>query len=428
MMSNMDSQLRNALASAGVATPASPAADSPELTALGKALFFDKILSGNSNISCATCHNPTAGLGDNLPLSIGEGGSGASGARILASGATTARNAQHVFNTGLTGRHVMFWDGRVARDPATGALRTPEPGLNGPSPALANIAQEIDSALAAQALFPLVSTVEMMGTGNDVALAGGNAAAWAKIMERLVGSANGTIGGIAEYRTLFRAAYPAVTNYDDFNIGHAARAIAAYQRTLSGTNSPLDRFIAGDNSALTAQQKRGGMMFFNMAGCGACHNGPHLTDDRFHVVANPQLLSSGSDDLGRYSVTLDPNDMYKFKTATLRNVEYNAPYTHSGAYATLEAVVAHYSNPARALDNYDPTQLRADYAALVDADPARKAARLSALDQRLAAPLNLQSGQIQDIVAFLRALSDPALADLSSETPLQSPSGLPVGD
>lgn len=108
-----------------------------------------------------------------------------------------------------------------------------------------------------------------------------------------------------------------------------------------------------------------------------------------------------------------------------------APYTHSGAYATLEAMIAHYNNTAASIQNYDSSQLgRSDYIATVDSDATRIQARINARDRRVVRPLRLAPPQQADLAAFLRSLTDPAMsaANLAGEIPASVPSGLSVSD
>ena len=426
--SNRDLIIQDSFLRAGVIPLTSPAAESADLVKLGEALFFDKIMSGNKNISCATCHHPAANTSDGLSLSIGTGGSGTASGRVIGTGKYIARNAQHIFNTGLPQMGDMFWDGRVKRS-SSGILTTPEAGLNGANPALSSIASVISSALDAQALFPLVDTNEMMGTGNEISGAADNSTAWNLIMARLVGTSNGTVGGIAGYRTLFLKAYPSVTNYDNFNIGHAAKAIGAYERSLTFVNTRFDSFLRGEFSSLTDLEKNGAMMFANRGRCLQCHDGPLMSDFKFHAVANPQLgpgKEVNKDDRGLAHATGNPADNYKFRTAPLRNAALTAPFTHAGAFASLEDVVRHYGNPQKSLLNYNSSKLRADFAVQVDTDSARNNARVAALDTVLQPDMNFSENEITAVAAFLKALTDPAAVNI--QIPVSVPSGLTVSD
>lgn len=433
--SQLDLQLAPLLANANAGTPPTPPSHPQALLDLGKALFFDKILSGNLNMSCATCHHPSAGTGDDLSVSIGEGGSGTGAARVLASGNLIPRNAPALFNRGLPNVTRMFWDSRVSiGGPQGTALNTPEAALNGPNPAAGAIASQLTTALAAQAIFPLTSHAEMRGDAgeNEIADAADNLEVWRLLVARLVGTSNGTDGGIPAYRTLFQQAYPQIVDFDDVNIGHVGRAIGAYEdQAFRALNAPFDEYMAGDLDAITDQAKRGAQLFYSRADCHRCHGGPLLSDDRHHAIAVPQV-GPGRDfpgeDTGRFAVTGNANDLYEFRTPSLRNIALTGPYMHDGAYTSLASVVRHYDNPIGALLNYDPLQLAPLLQGTYDADATRNQARADALSGILRPAPNLSNQDVADIVAFLESLTDPASVDLSGEVPAAVPSGLAVGD
>ncbi len=415
-------------------TPAATIATSAQpLVDLGRALFFDKELSGNRNISCATCHHPSENTGDGLSLSIGEGGAGTGRFRLLAGGHLIPRHAPHVVNLGAPEFTTLFWDGRVRMTPG-GRLQTPEPALNGAAPAASEVAAQLDTALAAQAMFPVTSPEEMRGQPgtNELADATTNLQIWDLLMVRLVGEVNGTTGGIAAYRALFTAAFPSVSSFDDFNFGHAGKAIAAYEAAAyRATNAPFDQYLGGDLAALSDAAKRGGVLFMDRARCTQCHSGNQFTDQGFHAVGIPQVglgRDGPGEDLGLFSETGDAADLYRFRTPTLRNVALTGPWTHAGAYTRLENVVAHYGNPEFALRNYDATQLSLTLQSTADTDPTRIDARAAAISTILQPPTLLTPAEIADLVAFLHALTDEASLDLSAEVPATVPSGLPVAD
>ena len=188
------------------------------------------------------------------------------------------RNTPTVLNSGFLGS--QFWDGR-------------EPDLEG------------------QALGPIEADVEM---AMDLETA----------LERL--------NDFELYQTKFAEAYPGDT--DPINADNLAKALASFQRTLNTPNSPFDRYLRGDINALNDQEKDGMVAFVNN-GCIACHSGPAMTDSNFHRIQVP-----GSTDVGRYEVTGDEADMYRFRTPTLRNVAVTYPYMNNGATETLEESVA----------------------------------------------------------------------------------------
>jgi cytochrome c peroxidase len=428
-----DAALATALAAASVAPVPQPAQESPELIALGQALFFDKILSGNRNISCASCHNMASALGDDLPCSMGEGATGTGAARQQNGGLLIARNAPPLFDLGVDGVDTLFRDSRVDRDPTTGELSTPELLLDGPSPGRPYITAQLTSALAAQAMFPVTTAEEMRGQpgSNELANAVTNEDVWSLLMARLVGTSDGTVGGIAAYRALFQAAYPTVASYDDLNFGHAARAIAAFERSaFTGLDSPFDAYLGGDLTALTDGQKRGALLFFGKANCASCHSGPLLTDMGVHALAVPQVgpgKFTAFEDLGRSNVTNAVSDNYKFRTPPLRNVAVTGPWMHDGAYTTLEAAVRHVLDPAKGITTYDPTQLPSLFQPLVDTDANRIAARIAAIDPLLV-PIALADAEVADLLDFLGSLTESTPGTIPGLVPASVPSGLPVPD
>ena len=194
------------------------------------------------------------------------------------------------------------------------------------------------------------------------------------------------------------------------------------------TRSPFDRYLERDDAALTLPQKRGALLFFGKAQCSSCHNGPFLGGQQIANVGAPQIGPGGTRqpplDLGRGEQ--DNNDFYKFafRVAPLRNVELTAPYFHSGAFRTLEAVVHHYNDVTKSLTEYDPSRLPTDVRPFYRGDAATVSAVLGTLDFRLRRPLGLTEAEMGDLVTFLKALTDPAARNLSSVVPARVPSGI----
>jgi cytochrome c peroxidase len=240
------------------------------------------------------------------------------------------------------------------------------------------------------------------------------------------------VGGITAYRSLFAAAFPSVTDFDDLSFGHAAQAIAAFERaSFTAVNSPFDQYVNGNLSALSDSQKQGALLFFGAANCSSCHDGPLLTDMQFHALAVPQVgpgKDQANEDLGRALITGLATDDYRFRTPPLRNVAQTGPWMHDGAYTTLEGAVRHHLDPASAILSYDASQLPPLFAATVDTDAARIAARIAAIDPLLGAPLALSDTQVAELLDFLNALTDPGSLSLQQYVPASVPSGLPIPD
>jgi cytochrome c peroxidase len=222
--------------------------------------------------------------------------------------------------------------------------------------------------------------------------------------------------GIPEYVQLFRAAFPG--EFADssataaIDVARYARAVAAYERELVTRNSAFDRWLAGDDSALSATQLRGLALFFDEANCSSCHVGPLLSDFQFHVIGVPQAGPGKAilpgDDTGREEHTGDPADRHAFRTPGLRNVELTAPYMHDGAFATLEEVVDFYDEGGQ------PRHATVDAAAVED---------------ELGGPLGLTDAEVAAIVDFMESLTDSGtrLDPQLLGVPTRVPSGLTPG-
>lgn len=141
---------------------------------------------------------------------------------------------------------------------------------------------------------------------------------------------------------------------------------------------------------------------------------------------------AGYEDFGHERVTGNARDRYKFRVPSLRNVAQTAPYGHSGAYDTLEAVVRHHLDPVASLYNYDASQLRMPSRPDLDArdlEAMNDAAVLAAIGQaNELSPVNLSEREIAFLLDFLHALTDPAMLDMRGNVPRSLPSGLPLGD
>lgn len=159
-----------------------------------------------------------------------------------------------------------------------------------------------------------------------------------------------------------------------------AKAIAAFERTLETSDTPYDRYNAGDDSALSPKAVRGRLLFIGRANCANCHSGEDFTADRPKSIG----LYNGREwnDPGRAGITKDPAHQGLFKTPSLRNVAVTAPYMHNGRFKTLREVVEYYNHPDR----------------VVQGSINR--------DKALDTPLNLSETEIGELVAFLEALTD----------------------
>jgi cytochrome c peroxidase len=284
----------------------------PAKIALGARLFFDRVLSRDSSLSCASCHRPERAFSDSAARSRG------------VRGQLGRRNAPSIINRAYGAS--FFWDGRAA-------------------------------SLEEQVLQPISDSLEL-----DLPLG--------RLVDRLA-----TIAG---YREAFDGEFP-----DGVTKSNIARALAAYVRTIRSGDAPIDRYRAGDTTALSPEALRGLTLFQGKANCVACHSGSNFTDERFHNTG----VAHGGSDAGRFTVTKDRADRAAFKTPTLRDVARTAPYMHDGSLATLEDVVEFYDRGGR------PNPF---------------------LDREIR-PLGLSADERRDLVAFLNALTGTVHASHRSD-------------
>lgn len=411
-------ELQTTLSNEGITALAAPPTVADELFDLGKALFFDKALSGNMDVSCATCHWPELGSTDQRTLPLGVGGTGLGTAR--SGGSIVPRNSPSVMNV-----HTMdevFWDGRVRRGSTPGSIL---------SPAGAQLTAAMQSALdpnwnvlAAQAMFPPTSRAEMRGQAGQNTIAdvadGDFTGIWQALRDRIV--------AFPGYQTLIAAAYPSTT-LSNISFAHLANAIAAFEvRAFTLNDSPFERFVGGDDRALTAEQVRGAREFFGPGNCASCHSGNMFTDGDYHNIGLPQFGpghgdgAGGNDDFGRENISGNPADRYAFRTPMLRNVELSAPFGRLGQYSTLLGIVDHYRNATNRLQNYLVTNHVSD-PTVASAFLENRSDILTTLAGRVSNPRQFDANAI---VTFLEALTDPAAEDLSSMIPATVPSGASV--
>lgn len=349
---------------------------SPGRVDLGHRLFFDPILSGPLDVACSTCHLPRLAFTDGRQFPSGAGATGLGPDRTIPAPPLREmpRNSPATLNIGLFGR-------------------------NGPSPATNSTMFWSGSAfgLEDQVLAPIAMETELRGEVYP------KNAAIDSVLLRL--------RGIPGYMDLFETAFPAeaeVAAGDPSALitpGTLRLALAAYIRELITPDAPLDRYLEGDESALTELQKEGLALFVGEAGCSSCHTGPLLSDFTMHVIGGGQeglgRDTTPGDDLGWGEHGGTP---YSFRTPPLRQVALTAPYLHAGTEPDLGELLA-FKNRGVSEHPSVPTSLMSP----------------------LVRPLGLDAGQLAALEAFLHALTDPLDgAGPLFEAPADVPSGLTI--
>ncbi|HSF24367.1 MAG TPA: parallel beta-helix domain-containing protein [Blastocatellia bacterium] len=314
-----------------------------ERAALGRLLFFDPILSGANDMSCATCHHPDLGFTDGRGLSMGKGGRGLGPDR--AGGSVVRRGAPTLWNA--TYNHLQFWDGRA-----------PD--------------------LEEQAKGPITSDIEM----NEN-------------VETLVKE----LRAVPEYVKSFDSAFGG-SDGSTVTIDNVVKAIAAFERKLTANNAPFDRYVAGDQNALTAAQIRGFNLFRSgRSRCFECHGLPTFANRDFKIIGVPEV-DPANPDYGRFDVTKGEGNKFGFKVPTLRNVVLNAPYMHNGRFKTLEEVLDFYAAGGGPGVGFKEPKV----------------------DDKIHS-YTITSEEKQDLIAFMFALTDELNLP---QFPERVPSGLPV--
>jgi len=396
---------------------------------LGQLLFYDPILSGNREVSCGTCHHPRFGTGDGLSLPLGDGGRGLGPDRVAdpenPPEQRVPRNAQGLFNLGAHEFTVLFHDGRIEVDPARpGGLRTP---LD------TDMVSGFDSLLSAQSMFPVLSPDEMAGHYAE------NEIAAAVRMGRLTGPGGGwdliarRVAEIPAYAEAFAAVYDDIDTPDQIDFADVSNAIASFiEFEWRSDTAPFDLWRRGE-AELSPEAEAGARIFYGWSGCSECHAGPFQTDHGFHATGEVQIgpgkarrFEDHARDPGRFGVTGHAEDLYAFRTPSLRNVALTAPYGHAGAFADLEAYVAAHSGTTPAFDSYEVVRavlpdLPVDDLRLLASTEDRAAVEAARVDMR-----PLSGEELRLILAFLDSLTDPVSITGRLGVPESVPSGLAV--
>lgn len=217
---------------------------------------------------------------------------------------------------------------------------------------------------------------------------------------------------VPEYVEMFQKAFSGEPTF-----GRTLTAVAAFLKTITSRNAPIDRYLKGDAAALSSEAREGLALFQGKAGCIQCHNGALLSDQKFHVLGVPKnrdlfdnpfrhitfrrffrMLGAPNaenfrEDPGLFGVTKERNDLGKFRTPSVREVSRTAPYMHNGSLATLEDVVAFYDRGGGQHRNKSP----------------------------LLKPLGLSAAEKQALVEFLKSLAGDPLVIERPELPDYQP-------
>jgi cytochrome c peroxidase len=311
-----------AVARAAYQRPQPQPVEKPALVELGRMLFWDPRASASGRTACVSCHLPQLGWAVNDPRSRND------------SGRLTSRKSPTLLGVGHLGSVPNGWDGRNA-------------------------------SLEAQAKASIATgSMSMRETDTPVKV---------EVIEERIRSLPG-------YVERFKLALPDAP----INIDSMVKAIAAYEAAFEPGPAPFDRWVGGDEAAISEQAKRGFALFNDKALCSSCHVGWRFTDDGFHDIG------TSTTDLGRgREVKDDPQMQYAFKTPTLRSVALRAPYMHNASLADLDAVIRHYEKGGLERPSRSPMMM----------------------------PVQLSDQERGDLVAFLGTLTGNSVGDAAPKLP-----------
>lgn len=404
-----------------------------DIVQLGKHLFYSKSLGGDRDSACVSCHHPMLGGGDELCLPIGVGselpdllGAGRlhdANSHAFDGGPNVPRNAPTTFNMAGWDR-VLFHDGRVesigktaGKNGADGlGIRTPDSNYGIADP---NAGKTLTQA---QARFPITSNEEMKGFNH---LTKDNQAIRNYLAARLggYGEAQGELNDNSFWVNKFKEAFrqPSANAEQLITEQNISFAIAQYEMSQVFTNTPWLDYIEGNSDALTESAKRGAILFYQSkeeggADCVSCHSGDFFTDEKFHNIAAPQMGhgkgdgASGHEDFGRYRETKQESDMFAFRTPSLLNVAKTGPWMHSGAYENLIDAVKHAVNAKKSIEEFNNIVISQQGMQNQDKviEFAQKAINSANFE---GSELDFSEQDIEDLVAFLNALTDPCVTD-----------------
>ena len=366
--------------------PTNRVADDPEAALLGQRFFFDFRFSKHSTIACSTCHSPFYAFADIESTSFATG--------------RGTRNTPTVLNAAYN--EWQLWDGR-------------------------------SETMWAQALFALEGEDEMAGTRTQYAHV---------INQHYKPEYEAVFGPLPELEDTIRFptdGKPGDPAFDDTSeadqiaintiFSNIGKAVEAYQRLLITPDAPFDRYVAGDEAAISLEAKRGLKLFVGKGGCVDCHNTPTFTDNAFHNIGVPpgsvedkgrfqgipKLLNNMFNSAGIYSdsraeseevlgvMEAKPEDQGAFRTPTLRNVAGTAPYFHTGEFPTLLSVIE-FKNAG----------------GYTTAFPGMSAVPI--------APLGLSEQEQNDLAEFLKTLTGEMPPDHLLSKPKVSDQNLPIFD
>lgn len=353
----------------------------PNLVSIGESFFSTRHLSNSGDISCLDCHLDEFSSADGLPNAVGIGGVGEGLKRALSGGEVIPRNTLPLWGRGQSNFNTFFWDGRVEYRDGQVASQFGEaaPSLD---PLVVSVHLPVIEIREMLIETPVVadSKVESV-TGAD------------RVYQELISNVL-----VHEPELMKQLASQLDKQIEDVTFNDISVSIAEFIREKFRLKPTKFHEFVFRKGELTEQEKNGANIFYGKGKCSVCHSGAYLSDLSFHAIALPQIgfgKNGFGVDYGRYNVTHNPNDLYKFRTPPLYNVKDTGPYGHSGSVATLREVITFHFDPLAQIDlsmmtSHDRTEY---YKKMVSANEA------------LTLISNLSDQELSEVLMFLETLS-----------------------
>ena len=366
-----------------------------EKSKLGKEFFHEKILSFNTKNTCSSCHLPRFSSADGLPNAVGGLATGIGIKRLMSKGAKVVpRNTLPLWGRGGKNFNTFFWDGKVMMD---GDKIISQLGLLEQNYATSTGLYSIDvkdNALLTAVHLPFVELRELVEDDEEI---------HKELKNESIGTAFDIYSDIAKrvkdnpyYSKKIMELYN--VELGEITFHNVADAITHFIRDeFAIKETPFSNFVF-NNKKLPKKTVKGGLIFYGKGKCASCHSGEFFSDFDFHSIPFPQIgfgKNGFGVDYGRFNITFDPEDLYKFRTPPLYNVERSFPYSHSGSVYSLRKAVIYHFDPLRDFKANDFSE--------IDRNEYYK--KLAASGESIDSIPYLDSEEISSLVDFLKTLT-----------------------
>ena len=365
-------------------------------SSLGKKFFHDTMLSFNSDMSCGTCHLTKFSSADGLPNAVGVGGEGEGIDRMFSDGEIVPRNTLPLWGRGSKDFNTLFWDGKITQVDGEiisqlGLLTKNYASMDNEYEIIQDFYQD---PLISAVHLPFVEIRELVADDEEVTEV---------LKKESIDTAMNVFYDLTErikkdsdYVKDIKEIYNLEVDQIEFFV--VADAIAHFIRDEFAIKETIFSDFVFNNGKMSEKAIRGGILFYGKAKCSSCHSGTLFSDLDFHSIPFPQVgfgKNGFGVDYGRFNVTYDPDDLYKFRTPPLINVEFTKPYSHSGSVFELKEAIRYHFDPLKNLDLKN----------ISDLERVEIYKKLKVSGQNINQIPYLDEDELDQLVEFLKALS-----------------------